>query len=610
LSVTILEDRLAPALLTVNSLADGPISAASSTLTLREAIVLIDSGGTATDSSGNSLAAAKASQINPSSPFGSNDVIQFAPNLFGSAQQQIVLVDGNLLLDQNAIINGPVASQLAVSGNNQSTVFGVAAGATVSISGLTVEDGAASGNSGGGIVNGGTLTLSNVIVADNTALQGDGGGIYNTATLTLLNSAVSGNTAFSDGGIFNSGTLTLTESTVSGNTAVVGNGGLANYGGVMALIDSTVSGNMAIGAGGIGNYDGGIVTVLNSTISGNSASVCSAGGIYNTATLTLTGCTVTDNTAVQGDGGGIDNTATLTLVNSSVSGNAAFNDGDIFNSGLLTLTESTISGNTAVWGNGGAPALIDSTVSGNTTIADSTVSAGIVSTAVPALTERVSGDSSRVEYGNARTDAQTLAASIRLPDLADGSANIAALLPNDGAVSGRSTGVGNDRFTDDGDTLTPIDHAQSGRSPVDSTVSSDSASTGNSGAETIEAGSEHLDVNTGVLPLAHGAVSSNSAADAGEVRAELLGQGQEVISLRSRVQPAGERAVSAVFSESHTHDDRAERCVLPDREGVVDQELISQAEWEAVDLAGLLMLSWFPIGGCLLEEQSGRPQEL
>ena len=48
----------------------------ASTLTLAEAVVLIDSGGMATDSLGNSLAAAKVSQINASSPFGSNDVIE------------------------------------------------------------------------------------------------------------------------------------------------------------------------------------------------------------------------------------------------------------------------------------------------------------------------------------------------------------------------------------------------------------------------------------------------------------------------------------------------------------------------------------------------------
>lgn len=99
LSLMVLEDRTAPALLTVNSLAGGPISATTATLTLPEAIALIDTGGTATDASGNSLAAAKASQINTASPFGSNDTIQFAASLFNSAQQQLILQDGSLLVE-------------------------------------------------------------------------------------------------------------------------------------------------------------------------------------------------------------------------------------------------------------------------------------------------------------------------------------------------------------------------------------------------------------------------------------------------------------------------------------------------------------------------------
>jgi hypothetical protein len=237
--VTVLEDRLAPATLTVNSLADAPVSAASPALTLREAVVLIDTGGAGTDASGGGLAAAKARQINSASPFGVNDVIQFASGLFGPAHQQVVLEDGTLLLSGNATISGPAASRLAVSGNNRSTVFAVTPGAAVSISGLTVEAGAASGNSGGGIDNGGTLTLTDTVVSGNTAIQGDGGGILNFGTLTLAGSTVSGNTALNDAGIDNSGTLTLTDSTVSGNTAVLGNGGIANYGGTMKLIDST-----------------------------------------------------------------------------------------------------------------------------------------------------------------------------------------------------------------------------------------------------------------------------------------------------------------------------------------------------------------------------------
>jgi hypothetical protein len=72
-----LEDRLAPATLTVNS-TDDTVSGTTPTLDLREAILLINSGGTATDSSNISLRAAKTTQIDTSSGgFGTNDAIQF-----------------------------------------------------------------------------------------------------------------------------------------------------------------------------------------------------------------------------------------------------------------------------------------------------------------------------------------------------------------------------------------------------------------------------------------------------------------------------------------------------------------------------------------------------
>jgi hypothetical protein len=334
-----LEDRLAPALLTVNSLADALISGTSSTLTLREAVALINSGGTVTDSIGSSLAIAKAGQIETSHPFGLMDTIRFDPHLFGPTQKQIVLNDGELTLSTDVLIDGPGASRLAVNGNNQSRVFEIAGRATVNISGLTVEGGEAV--SGGGIANGGALTL--------------------------IDSTVSGNAAELNGGIVNTGSLTLIRSTVSGNTAALGNGGIANYGGTTALIESRVSGNSAYWAGGVGNY-GGAMTLTDSTVTGNSAS--NWGGIINTGVMKVTDSTVSDNSS-QHNNGGIVNTGTLTLTESTISGNTARGDtGGIINyGGALTLTRSTVSGNSASnWGgitNTGTLTITDSTVSRN-----------------------------------------------------------------------------------------------------------------------------------------------------------------------------------------------------------------------------------------------------
>src|SRR5438094_131159 len=77
-----LEDRTAPAVLSVNSLFDGAVSGTRSTLSLREAIALVDSAGSATDAFGNSLAVAKAGQI--TGLFGASDTIQIASGLSGT----------------------------------------------------------------------------------------------------------------------------------------------------------------------------------------------------------------------------------------------------------------------------------------------------------------------------------------------------------------------------------------------------------------------------------------------------------------------------------------------------------------------------------------------
>ena len=79
LTLEILEDRLAPATLIVNSVPDN--TTADSSLTLREAVLLVDAGGNATAALGRALTAGEAGQI--TGTFGSNDTIVFAPGLAG-----------------------------------------------------------------------------------------------------------------------------------------------------------------------------------------------------------------------------------------------------------------------------------------------------------------------------------------------------------------------------------------------------------------------------------------------------------------------------------------------------------------------------------------------
>jgi hypothetical protein len=424
-TVTLLEDRLAPALLTVNSLAD--TLSADAALTLREAIALVDSGGTATGASGNSLAAAKAGQIDTTNPFGTMDVIQFDPHLFGPTPRVITVVEGELLVDRSVAILGPGAGQLAVSGNNQSRVFEVAGGAAVTLSGLTIEAGdlalADLTGSGAGIINYGVLMLTDSIVEDGAAPV-SGGGIANYGALTLTGSAVAGNAARVAGGIWNDGALTLVDSTVSGNVAQDSDGGIGSYGGPVTLTESAVVDNDANGAGGIGSYDG-TVTLVDSTVSGNAA--VHIGGLLNGAALLLSGSTVSDNTA-QLDGGGLANYGTAALTGSTVSGNTALGgNGGIGNyAGALALTDSTVSGNTAgeaggIGNYGGTLTLSDSTVVGNSAVDIG----GILNDATLTLTgSTVSGNTGQRSDG--------------------GLANYGLLLLNGSSVTGNTAGWGAD----------------------------------------------------------------------------------------------------------------------------------------------------------------------
>ena len=58
----------------------------------------------------------------------------------------IGLTSGELLVDKSVTISGPAAASLAVDGNSNSRVFHIAAGTTVTTSGLTISHGNATGS--------------------------------------------------------------------------------------------------------------------------------------------------------------------------------------------------------------------------------------------------------------------------------------------------------------------------------------------------------------------------------------------------------------------------------------------------------------------------------
>jgi hypothetical protein len=324
-----LEDRMAPAVLIVNTLAD---ASDHSHLDLREAIAAVDSGSTA------GLTAQQKHQVHGT--LGHHDTIKFARVLHGT----VTLSQGELAITKAVSVAGPGVSKLTIDAHQQSRVFDIpTAGIAVSLSGLTIANGF--GVTGSGIYNAGKLTVSRSTLSSNRNLfNGAGGGIFNavSATLTVTQSTLDGNGAKQGGGIFNAGTLTVSESTLSHN--VVGGLGL-NVG------------------GGISN--GGTLTMTNSTLYANTAVL--GGGLYNTGTANLTSVTVAANTAhptIAGRpaGGGLDAAGgTLLLRNSIVAGNFLVdNFGNVQSASDITGTVSSSSSYNLI-GTGGSGGLANGT---------------------------------------------------------------------------------------------------------------------------------------------------------------------------------------------------------------------------------------------------------
>lgn len=199
-----------------------------------------------------------------------------------------ITLASTLTVSTNVTITGPGVSSLAISGNNAVSVFNISQGLTVSISGLTIENGKSFGGSGIYIL-GGTLTLDNVAISNNSTPY-YGAGIYNySATVTLTNCTVSSNSATEyGGGIYNLvGTVNFNDSTLSNNSTMFYGGGVYNYGGTLNFTNSTVAGNTSsYYAGALWNSGFGTVTATSTTFYGNTGSY--GGGIDNSPNSTVT----------------------------------------------------------------------------------------------------------------------------------------------------------------------------------------------------------------------------------------------------------------------------------------------------------------------------------
>jgi hypothetical protein len=233
------------------------------------------------------------------------DTITFSNGVAGT----ITLTAGELLINKDLTIQGPGANVVSISGNNVSRVIEVANN-TVSISGLTIQNGVYTNNDnhgetlyGGGVLNAGQLTLRGCSLIQNSV-----------SGVTNVNNGGVGGSA-QGGAIYNLGGLALDGCAFAGNSATGAHGSAYSAGGL-------------IGPGGYGGKGQG-------------------GGVYNTAsgTLTIVNSTFASNNVTGGAGGSGSGTA----INAG-GGNA--NGGAVYNLGTLTVLSTTVSGNTGTGGIG------------------------------------------------------------------------------------------------------------------------------------------------------------------------------------------------------------------------------------------------------------------
>jgi hypothetical protein len=213
-------------------------------------------------------------------------------------------VGGTKTVNLTIIGNGDVFNGPGF-GEYLSRFFVVAAGSSLTLQQMTLQNGCVYANYAGAIYNSGTLTISNCILSGNSSidrsdylssLRGVGGAIYNNRGRVLIDNTILSNNFATGanpmgGAIYNaSGTVTISNSTFTNNWAadtVLGTyvdpeypqsgegGAIFNESGTVTISHSGLTSNYASWTGGgicngFSYYPGGTVTVENSSkLSGN-----------------------------------------------------------------------------------------------------------------------------------------------------------------------------------------------------------------------------------------------------------------------------------------------------------------------------------------------------
>lgn len=290
------------------------------------------------------------------------DTITFQSGLSGT-----INVGAQLEAFGDVAIDGPGAATITLDGGDAGRVLYAANDVALSVSGLTLTNGAVPGsNKGGAIASYGSLNLDGVTITSSSAYWG-GGAFVHGNRVTITGSRLASNSASGYGGglaadgggfVINASDLvTISGSSFSGNTAVEAGGAIALYDSfVDVVVDSTtVSGNTVTGTASAYNNGGGIwfedtyygskTIVSNSTVSGNSTADAGGGVSFSEdfyGEAGVVNSTITGNDA--GTGGGIQfgdqSSVPFTLTDSTVTGNEAVNGGGV-QRGLISYSSDS-----------------------------------------------------------------------------------------------------------------------------------------------------------------------------------------------------------------------------------------------------------------------------
>jgi uncharacterized repeat protein (TIGR01451 family) len=294
-------------------------------------------------------------------------------------------------------INGAGAASTVIDANHVDRAFAVQAGQSLSLSGVTVRNGAqpdaapsnlSTGHGyGGAFYNDGSLSVDSSVMTGNSADFGGGVVYADTAasstsitnstitqnssnnagaglevvsgSITLTNDTITHNSAESDGGAIYDvetghtvGAVTISASVISDNVAYGDGGALfLNDAGALSLSGSTVNDDSAQNSAGGAIYDvsSGPITINDSTVSGDSSGDSSGGALYaqTTGLLTMTGSTFDGDNAGDAAGGAVYmDSSDLSVSGSSFSGDEGWGGGAIYVDGSSTTAAQTVTTST------------------------------------------------------------------------------------------------------------------------------------------------------------------------------------------------------------------------------------------------------------------------